>query len=310
MGMPCPINRPVRQESSRIFYIGRFVLLVILLSLVAGCNREQIVSDVNQIQANEVIAKLGASGIEAFVVPESGGRGKFSVEVDSDNRIAATTILVEEGLPKPLRQSVEDILAPGGLMPNSREIDAARLDRAIALQIQELIESLPAVSQCKAVLRVNYLGDSEKPAASLVITTAAGGGTGGGPGLKEQALPLIKRLLPGLSADDLTIEVVTEPVQAQSQPPTGTEQGMNQPTDEFSYFLLWQIPRGSYSGLAITVIVSIVLMGIVGVVVGYWLGFSSQSSRPIPSPIVSELEGGFVRSGALKVKKRPIDPGR
>lgn len=306
--------------------------LLILVAHLSACNQVTVSSDLNQSQANEIIAELSSAGIEARTEKGAGARGKLSIVVDESDYSRAVTLISKKSLPSPARLTFEEMTAPSGFMPNSRELDAARLDRALALEIEQLIGALPNIERVSAVVRANHgLTDSASPALSLVIvgwgisqveseqpnesSTGIAQSINTSISVSEQfrveILKLVQQVFPGVRRDNITL-ILAESNQpnpsllsnslvqtSATGTPSTTALIQQQSTRKF---IFWDIPQSSYAGLAIAVIACILGMGAIGVTIGYWISFS-HTAKSVRAPIVSELEGAFIKSGSIRVKR-------
>ncbi len=160
----------------------RFKLVVLLLlssALLCGCNTVAVQDELTQEQATEIVAALSSQGVSAFAQRETGGRGRYRVEVKRGAYSDAIQILHERGLPSESRATFSELIAPRGLVPDSREIEALRLDRALAAELEEALENNPAVASARVVVRVSsvpmeFAGEAERSGVSVSLRIRPG----------------------------------------------------------------------------------------------------------------------------------------
>ena len=122
--------------------IIKIILIVGLCGLLSACQNSEVAHDLSERQANEIIAVLSEQGIPAAASRGTGARARFIVQVPSNHYSEAVSILHYEGLPKLEEPSVNELLSPKGFLPNSRELESMRIDRAIATELENMLKTI------------------------------------------------------------------------------------------------------------------------------------------------------------------------
>jgi type III secretion protein J len=137
-----------------------------------------VVADLDDGEANRIVAALSANGILADKAAEPGGTGHFRIEVPRDDATRAVSVLSEEGLPAERTRGVLDALGEHSLVP-SRTAEHERLLAGIAGDLEHTLGSVDGVLSARvhlAVPRPDPLS-SEAPApasASVLIRHRSG----------------------------------------------------------------------------------------------------------------------------------------
>lgn len=189
--------------SSRVLASVCFCLMLVL----AGCmaRGEELVADVNGKQSIEVVVALNRAGITA-TRERSAGRGeRYSISVAPADYPKAMQVLHDFQLPSRDEETLEELTAPKGFVPNSREVAGLRLDHALALEVERLISALPGVSDARVVIRSNLIAEGVTGAkASVVVRYLSPSGTM--PFSLEEVKKLVAQTVPGIAPE--SIEVV------------------------------------------------------------------------------------------------------
>ncbi len=174
--------------------------VLVAWALLAGCTTAPLGDAVDVSEAHEMIAVLAAHGVRAEAHVARGGGAV--VEVASDRRHAAWTVLQRYGLPRrPLA------LGPRPLIAGPDE--ASRRDRAEAgLRLARLLEARPDVFTARIALA---------PRSAAVVVRAAEGEAP-----SPAALAALVRAGAGLAPDaEVAVEVYPWPTPALAPSPPG-----------------------------------------------------------------------------------------
>jgi len=241
--------------------LGRAVCISALFAL-SGCDSIYVAEDLSQKQARQVVAALNQNGIGAVAERQSGGGAKYSVEISKKNYARATALLSEKNLPTEERASFEDLTSQSGLLPRSREMEALSLDRALAVQLEELLLQNPKVRSSKVVIRLNYLPEKGEPSASIAVT---GEGIDG-----AEVLGMAQRVVPGITPARISLALHKD----ENTAPTHRQESGR----EMSSFLFGvaRVPDEDYIVLAFTFIGSLITVAFAGGLVGYWYGLLNR----------------------------------
>lgn len=237
---------------------------VCCLGSLSGCGDSSVADDLAQREANGIVAELREHGIEAVTQRERGGKGRYSVSVPSSRFGEAASILSELGLPAERQPSFTELVASSGILPNSREVEALRLDRASAAEIENLIGQHPSVSSVGAIVRIRSAPSPEAGSVSVVVQKREG------EPLDE--LPLrdaVIRAVPGVKPDAIVVSIVER--RALPKVSGGGREEL------VPFFLYWRVPQRDYGGLSILLLG--LLLGVSGLaaLAGYIYGQYSLS---------------------------------
>lgn len=259
------------------------VLLAVLLGFLAGCGGTPVSQDLTQNEANEIVAMLTSQGISAVSKREVGGRGFYSVEIRDDRYPEAISLLHAKGLPRERSPWVKEILSSQGIIPSSREIESLRLDYALGAQIEDILRTHPAVSAARVIVRMNSIKEGEEPSAVAVVQIRSGAKVA-----VEEFPQLILGSVPGLKLEHIKV------VQGDVKDEGGKKHVTVGVTDEGTYLLqvplvpflfFWRVPQSEYTGLALTILGVLFIVGAMGIGLGYWSGLYRQSQKPIESEL-------------------------
>lgn len=115
--MDCEMNRG-RATSRRPW--ARWWLMLSMVLVLSGCGRETLLRDLTERDANEIVAVLYSSSMEATKVVDPKGKS-FSVEVLSADLARAVAVLRALGLPKSPRANLNEVFRATGFAPTPFE---------------------------------------------------------------------------------------------------------------------------------------------------------------------------------------------
>lgn len=115
--MDCEMNRG-RATSRRPW--ARWWLMMSMVLVLSGCGRETLLRDLTERDANEIVAVLYSSSMEATKVVDPKGKS-FSVEVLSADLARAVAVLRALGLPKSPRANLNEVFRATGFAPTPFE---------------------------------------------------------------------------------------------------------------------------------------------------------------------------------------------
>ena len=269
----------------------RILAILSVCILLSSCKTVSVQDGISQKQANQIVAVLHNYGIAAVASKERGGRGNYSVTVNTRQYSEAVSILAEEGLPGEPHISFRELVAQRGLLPNSREIESLRLDHAIAVQIEDALRNFPQISAAKVVVRSHSIGPEQDPSVSVVIQTV--------PGTKIEGPELVKvvsNAVPEVDIEKISISL-EESLKAASirvQEGVANVNGNVVRVPLVPFLIGWRVPKDDYVDLALALVVFLVAMAFLGVVCGYWYAtykYSREFSiREIPERIPRQLQ--------------------
>ena len=151
------------------------LLLLLLTLLLAGCGKEVLYSNLDQQQANEVIAALMRGGIDAdkqAVVTT--GSESWEVLVDKQDLPRATDILSAQGLPRKKLDTFCDVCKAGGFVSSNIE-DKGRYRCALDQSIANTLRNMDGVVDASVEVATpdkNLLSDTQESASASVVIVA------------------------------------------------------------------------------------------------------------------------------------------
>lgn len=126
----------------------RVALVVVSMLVLQACSVE-LYSDLNQRQANEIVATLMRHGIPAQ--REAGKDGKMTVSVQKDRFAETMAILDESGLPKQEFQTLGDVFKRDGLVSSPVE-ERATMIYGLSQELSQTISDIDGVLSARVHL--------------------------------------------------------------------------------------------------------------------------------------------------------------
>jgi type III secretion protein J len=167
-------------------------LPLVLGCLVSGCVREELLHDLDERQASEVVVALDDGGVDARKARPGGAEGPFSVEVAPDDAARALRILAERDLPRPRPPGFGEVFAKGGLVPTPTE-ERALYQHAVAGELARSLESVEGVVGARvhlALAEPDPLHPGERPPARASVLVRC----------RPAACAAVRELAPGFRA--------------------------------------------------------------------------------------------------------------
>lgn len=158
------MRRPLR------FRLSSSVSLLALASaaLLSGCKEQVLYGDLTERQANEVVAALRESGIEAQKLHQE---KTYAVQVGADDFPAAVQLMRAQGLPRESYDSLGQVFKREGFVSTPLE-ERARLLYALSQELSNTVASIDGVVAARVHLVVpekHPLDDKPQPAAASVF---------------------------------------------------------------------------------------------------------------------------------------------
>jgi type III secretory pathway lipoprotein EscJ len=235
--------------------------LVPLTLALTGCGNTPLADDLAQREVNEIIAVLRERGISG-TVNKGRGSGRYSVSVSSGKYGEAATILSRLGLPGERRPSFQEMTATSGIIPSSRAVENLRLDRALAAQIEELLQARADVYSTSAVVRRHVAG-TEKPSVSVIVQRQPGATLS-----PDEVREIAAHSVLGVGKNDVFVSIGDAP---RFKDAAG-HAGQASDADLVPFLLVWQVPRDHYNSLAGVVVVLMVIVSALAGLGGYIIG--------------------------------------
>ncbi|NZA26785.1 type III secretion inner membrane ring lipoprotein SctJ [Luteimonas sp. SJ-92] len=191
--------------------ILRIALVLAAALLLAACGRTTLYSNLDERQANEVLAALLSTGVNAdkrLAVSKSG----WEIRVDDADFPYAMQVLQSRGLPRQQYSSLGDIFKKEGFASSSLE-EMARLKHGLQQEMARTLSSYPGVVDARVHINLPERdplgGTSSDASASVVIFEQSGANLRD----KETEMKVVvKDGVPGLNdVNKVTVKFTTVP---------------------------------------------------------------------------------------------------
>lgn len=209
----------------------RLTLVVACMLMLQACSVE-LYSNLNQRQANEIVATLMRHGIPAQ--REAGKDGNMTVSVQKGRFAEAMAILDESGLPKQEFQTLGDVFKRDGLVSSPVE-ERATMIYGLSQELSQTISDIDGVLSARVHL---VLPENDPLRQRLVPSSASVFIRHRASVPMNELIPQVKMLvakgIAGLTYDNVSVTLI--PVAA-----TAPEQGASE-TGFTTFFGLWLHP--------------------------------------------------------------------
>lgn len=183
--------------------------------MVAGCGVE-LEHNLDERQANQVVALLEQSGVSADKEREQGGA--FTVVVPRGDAARAFALLESHDLPRRGQKGLAETFGGGGLLPSAVE-ERARLSAALASELERTLEAVSNVRSARVHLALpesqGLFGDGAhaRPTASVLLKAA-----GALPFAEAEVRRIVAGAVHGLQSADVSVVIAPLPTDV-TQPP-------------------------------------------------------------------------------------------
>lgn len=147
----------------------RMTLIIVCIMAVSGC-KEVLFSNLDEIQANEMVAVLAIAGIGSS--RERDKDQNYSILVEGAHVATATTILRNEGFPRQKYQSLGDVFSAQGIVGTPFE-QQARYVHAMNQELSHTISTIRGIQSARvlvtAPIRDRYAREDPRASASITI---------------------------------------------------------------------------------------------------------------------------------------------
>lgn len=130
---------------------SRLAYGAMMIAMLSACKDEALLKNLNQVQANEVIATLLRNNIAAEKMDH--GKSGYSITIDKVDLPAAVDLLKTYQLPSPPRMEIARMF-PGDSLVSSPRAEKARLYSAIEQRLEQSLQVLEGVAN--ASVHVSY----------------------------------------------------------------------------------------------------------------------------------------------------------
>jgi len=131
--------------------LPRILLIVTCLFVLQGCKEQVLYSQLNEQEANEMVALLYASGLPASKIGEKGG--VYRVDTSTEAFAGAMAVLQSHGLPRKRFSSLGEVFAKEGFVSSPLE-ERARLNHAVAEELSHTLTRIDGVLVARVHLAV------------------------------------------------------------------------------------------------------------------------------------------------------------
>lgn len=150
-------------------HLPRIFLAIVLVGTLAGCKEQVLYSELNEQEANEMVAMLYASGLPASKVSAKGG--VFRVDTSAEAFANAMAVLQSNGLPRKRYSSLGEVFAKEGFVSSPLE-ERARLNHALSEELSHTLSTIDGVLVARVHLAVpekQHLSENSEPASASVF---------------------------------------------------------------------------------------------------------------------------------------------
>ena len=201
--------------------------LVLLVALLLSACEAELYSNLDQRQANEMVATLQQHGIPAQRVVVKGGQ--YTVVVDKARFAESITILNDAGLPKQEFQTMGQVFKKDGLVSSPTQ-ERAQMIFALSQELSRTVSEIDGVLSARVHLVLpenDPLRQLVPSSASVFIRHRSNAAVGN---LVPQVKMLVANGVAGLSYDKVSVVLVPVDSQTSSQ---------GQDLEMVSFFGLW-----------------------------------------------------------------------
>jgi type III secretion protein J len=271
--------------------------LVLLVALLLSACEAELYNNLDQRQANEMIAALQQRGIPAQRVAVKGGQ--YTVVVDKGRFAESIAILKEAGLPKQEFQNMGQVFKKDGLVSSPMQ-ERAQMIFALSQELSRTVSEIDGVLSARVHLVLpenDPLRQQLVPSSASVFIRHRSNMSVGN--LVPQVKMLVANGVAGLSYDKVSVVLV--PVDAQK-----ASQG--QDFEMVSFFGVWMqrdnLAQAMWMFFGLIALV-VLLAGALGFVFFRQRGrvYALGSPRPVPSNVLSPPSPNVVKSGSSNVVK-------
>ena len=148
----------------------RMLLCFCVAGALAGCSGQELYRDIDEREANEMVAVLMRAGIESSKAP--GEKGTFTVEVSQTEFARAVDVLRQNGLPRDQYESLGTVFKKEGFTSSSLA-ERARLVFGISQELSSTISQFDGVVEARVHLALPeadpLTGAANPPSASVFV---------------------------------------------------------------------------------------------------------------------------------------------
>ncbi len=148
----------------------RGVVATLMMVAVAACSGQELYRDVNEREANEMVAVLERAGIDSDKSP--GEKGVFAVTVSQSDFARSVEVLRQNGLPRDQFESLGSVFKKEGFTSSSLA-ERARLVYGLSQELSHTISEFDGVVEARVHLALPeadvLTGVANPPSASVFV---------------------------------------------------------------------------------------------------------------------------------------------
>jgi type III secretion protein J len=271
--------------------------LVLLAALLLSACEAELYNNLDQRQANEMVATLQQRGIPAQRVAVKGGQ--YTVVVDKDRFAESITILKDAGLPRQEFQTLGQVFKKDGLVSSPTQ-ERAQMIFALSQELSRTVSEIDGVLSARVHLVLpenDPLRQQLVPSSASVFIRHRSNAPVGN--LVPQVKMLVANGVAGLSYDKVSVVLVPVDSQKPSQ---------GQDLEMVSFLGLWMhrdnVAQAMWMFAGLVALV-VLLAGGLGFVFFRQRGrvYALGSPRPVPSSVVNAGSSNVVKAGSSNVVK-------
>jgi len=195
--------------------------VLIFLSALGGCGREEVLHGLDERQANQVLVALDDEGIGAEKRRDEGAEGRWRVEVASADAARSHRLLAERELARPEPAGFAAVYGKGSVVPTPAE-DRARLLQALAGELSRSLEAVDGVQEARVHVALPpdepLRGGPPAAPRGSVLARARAGARGRVEAQVAGIQALVAGAVPGLEPAQVAVVVTESSPAAQRRP--------------------------------------------------------------------------------------------
>jgi type III secretory pathway lipoprotein EscJ len=248
----------------------RQTVTIALLVCATACGTSPVADELSQREANQIVSALQSKGVDSSTEKERGSKGRYSVVVSSSDFGKAASLLSELGLPAERKASFSELVSSSGFLPSSREVEALRLDRALAAELEDLVLGHPEIATAHIVVRSHSVG-AQAAASSIAVVAQKKASAAVEPAAIRE---IVSRSVPGIRTEDIVVSLSEQSVVGVSSPVVARVADALVP-----FLVFWRVPSSEYNSLAGLVVALLAFVGGLAGVGGYIFGQYTLSKQ-------------------------------
>jgi len=150
--------------------VARVASLCLLLAALAGCSQQELYGQLNESQANEMVAALRGAGLDSEKSASRDGKS-FTVSTSAHDFVRAVEVLRAGGFPRDSFDSLGQVFKKEGFVSSPLE-ERARFTYALSQELSNMLTHIDGVVQARVLVSVperNPLADKPPLATAAVF---------------------------------------------------------------------------------------------------------------------------------------------